>query len=44
VEETTIAPLEVVVEEEEVIGITMHLPKCKSAQTCRDIINCNETL
>jgi len=27
------------VEEEEVIGMKMHLPNGKSAQTCRDVIN-----
>ena len=42
-EETSIAPVEVVVEEEEVIGMTMHLPNGKSAQTCRDVINCKDT-
>ena len=39
VEETAIAPAKVVVEEEDVIGMTMHLPNGKSAQTCRDVIN-----
>ena len=34
-----IAPAKVVVEEKEVIGMTLHLPNSKSAQICRDVIN-----